>query len=233
MSVQASIPVLYRYANLDGVITDCNQLYAERLGYSIKEVLGTSILDHVPDEIRDQIWRVYLTWKNTFATNVSHKIQLQARDGEIVDVIRTIRNVYENGKVIGASTNMRTMSDIKAMQDLYNVKTRDGYEDPHIMRRSVDYIGTIVDCSQSYLDNLGYTKDEVIGISLYEHTAPRSKGSLHANMENWRHGRRDKAKIWMLRRDGSQFPTLLGATSETDKNGMVVGRTVSIEMLDE
>ena len=85
------------------------------------------------------------------------------------------------------------------------------------MRRSVDYIGTIVDCSQSYLDNLGYTKDEVVGISLYEHTAPRSKGNLHANMENWRHGRRDKSKIWMLRKDGSQFPTLLSATNETDK----------------
>ena len=78
---------------------------------------------------------------------------------------------------------MRVMSDIKAMQDMYNVGAREGYEDPKIMRRSVDYIGTIVDCSQSYLDNLGYTKDEVVGISLYEHTAPRSKGNLHANME--------------------------------------------------
>ena len=176
---------------------------------------------------------MYLTWKNTFAANVSNRIQLQTRDGEVVDVIRTIRNVYENGKVIGASINMRVMSDIKAMQDMYNVGTREGYEDPKIMRRTVDYIGTIVDCSQSYLDNLGYTKDEVVGISLYEHTAPRSKGNLHANMENWRHGRRDKSKIWMLRKDGSQFPTLLSATNETDKDGMVVGRTVALKLLDE
>ena len=71
---------------------------------------------------------MYLTWKNTFAANVSNRIQLQTRDGEIVDVIRTIRNVYENGKVIGASINMRVMSDIKAMQDMYNVGTREGYE---------------------------------------------------------------------------------------------------------
>lgn len=108
----------------------------------------------------------------------------------------------------------------------------DDYEHPHVLRRSVDYMGTIVACSQSYLDALGYAKDEVIGISLYEHTAPRSIGNLRTNMENWRAGYRDAAKIWMRRKDGSKFLVLLTSADAKDKNCLVIGRTVSLEIID-
>ena len=79
---------------------------------------------------------------------------------------------------------------------------------------------------------MGYERDEIIGISLYEHTASRSQGNLHVNMHNWRVGHNDAAKIWMRRKDGSEFPTHLVATDETDKDGVIVGRTVSLKPLD-
>jgi len=36
-------PVLYRTINKDGIIINCNKTYAESLGYSKDELIGTSI----------------------------------------------------------------------------------------------------------------------------------------------------------------------------------------------
>lgn len=233
MPIRAAIPVMYRSVDFDGTILDCNQYYVVRMGYNtLNEVVGQSILDHTTDECREEMIGMLTAWRDTSMIPISKQTQLKTREGEVVTVMRTMRKKYKDDVVIGIDTELRDMAGIKKIQNIYNISARDDYEDPHIMRRSVDYMGTIVACSQSYLNNLGYEKDEVIGISLYEHTAPRSQGNLHANMENWRAGYRDKAVIWMRRKDGSEFPTMLTSTDEKDDKGMIVGRTVALVPID-
>lgn len=232
MQIRAAIPVMYRSVDLEGTILDCNQYYAVRMGYTLDEAIGSSIVSHSTDECRQEILDMLEAWKVAPATHISKQTQLKTKMGEVVTVLRTVRKKYEDDKVVGIDTEMRDVAAIKKIQNIYNIGARTDYEDPNILRRSVDYMGTIVECSQSYLDTLGYTRDEVIGISLYEHTAPRSKGNLHANMENWRAGYRDKAVIWMRRKDGSEFPTMLASTDEKDENGTIVGRTVALRPID-
>ncbi len=232
MQIRAAIPVMYRSVNLDGVIQDCNQYYAVRMGYSLEEVIGQSILDHATEESRQEVIDMLEAWKSAPATHISKKTHLRTKTGEVVIALRTVRKKYKNDQVVGIDTELRDVAAIKKIQNIYNISARDDYEDPNVLRRSVDYMGTIVECSQSYLDKLGYTRDEVIGISLYEHTAPRSKGNLHANMENWRAGYRDRAIIWMRQKDGGEFPTKLTSTDERDEHGAIVGRTVALVPLD-
>ena len=231
MIINPMIPVMYRHTDLNGTIQDCNHLYANALGYSIDEVVGSSILDHATDQTRTELEKMFDDWKKTHATNISYKIQLKRRNGTVIDVVRTVRNTYVDDRVVGVGTEMREASEIKKIQDMYNIDSREGYEDPEILRRSVDYTGTIMDCSESYLKELGYGKDEIVGINLYEHTAPRSRGNMHANMENWRCGVSEDAKIWMLRKDGSEFPVYLVASDEINSNKVVIGRTVSLELI--
>ena len=231
--IQATIPILYRSVDMDGIIVDCNKAYADRMGYSVEEVIGTSLFDHAPEDVRETLKREFSYWKRTCITNVIVGITLVTKSGERIDAVRTYRNRYKGDHIVGVDSSIMEKHEIKKMQELYSVRTRDGYEDANVMRRSVDYIGTIIDCNQSYLDNMGYTKDEVVGISLYEHTAPRSRGNLHANMSNWRVGLNYDAKIWMKRKNGGEFPTQLTASDETDGNGVIVGRTVSLRILDE
>ena len=231
--IQATIPVLYRSVDMDGVIVDCNQSYADRLGYSIDEVIGTSLFDHSTKETREDLRASFAEWKRSQKTNVAVRLKLVAKDGEVVDAVMTYKNRYEGGELAGRDASIAEASVIREMQDLYNVGARSDYEDPDVIRRSVDYMGTIIDCSQSYLDNMGYTKDEVVGISLYEHTATRSKGNLEANMGNWRTGRHSAAKIWMRRKDGTEFPALLTSADETNEAGIVVGRTVSLRIINK
>ena len=231
--IQATIPILYRSVDMDGIIVDCNQAYADRLGYTVEEVIGVSLFDHTTKETRGVLRQAFVDWTVSQKTNIPVRIKLEAKNGEVIDVVRTFRNRYDGDDVVGIDSSIVEFSHIKSLQDLYNVGAREGYEDPNILRRSVDYIGTVIDCSQSYLDGMGYTKDEVVGISLYEHTASRSRGNLHSNMNNWRIGLHSPAKIWMKRKDGSEFPALLTSTDETNKEGIVVGRTVSLKIIDE
>ncbi len=226
--INAEIPQMFRSVDMNGVIVDCGQRYLDKLGYTRDEVIGTSLLDHTPAKTRKELKASFAAWERDHKTNVAKRIQLEAKNGRTVDVILTIHNRCENGQVVGRDATMHEVSDIKNLQDAYNVGARYNYEDHNVMRSSIDYIGIIVDCNQSYLDRLGYARDEVIGISMYEHTAVRSKGHMNANMENWRAGHRYESRIYMLRKDGSEFTVNLVSSDETDGAGHLLGRTVSL-----
>ena len=227
--MRAAIPIMYRATDLNGFIVDCNEYYAVRLGYNLGDVIGVSILSHSPAASRDNILSMLEAWKTKPESHTVQPLKLLTKRGEVVKVIRTSHPRMKGDKLVGIDSELRDTIAIKKIQEIYDVGARSDYEDPDTLRRSVDYMGTIVACSQSYLDELGYTRDEVIGISLYEHTAPRSQGNLRANMENWRAGYRDTAKIWMRRKDGSEFPVILTSKDEKDKKGLIVGRTVALK----
>ena len=231
-NIGTSIPELYRSVDMDGVILDCNQQYADRLGYTMDEVLGTPFFDHTPEAHRNRLRANFEEWKRT-ESHSPGKIFLQTKSGEEFEVMLAVESRYDNNKkLVGRNATLREVSLLEEMRKMYNVSARDGYEHPDIMHRSVNYNGIIIDTNQTYLDKLGYTKDEVIGVSLLHHTASRSKGNLSAHMENWRNGIHDTAKIWMRRKDGSEFPVSLTATDETDSDGVLVGRTVALRPVD-
>ena len=232
-NIGTSIPELYRSVDINGIILDCNHQYAERLGYTIDDVLGTPFFDHTPESHRNRLRASFDEWKKTEA-HTPGRIFLETKSGEQFEVMLTAESRYDDNKqLVGRNATMREISHLEEMRKMYNVTSREGYEHPEIMHRSVNYNGIIIDTNQTYLDKLGYTKEEVIGVSLMHHTAGRSKGNLSAHMENWRNDIHDTSKIWMRRKDGSEFAVSLTATDEKDPDGVLVGRTVSLRPLAE
>ena len=231
-SIGTSIPELYRSVDTNGIILDCNHAYAERLGYSTDEIIGTSFYDHTPSQHRHRLKASFEEWQKT-ESHVAGRIFLETESGEQFEVMLAVEAWYDTqGNLGGRNATMREIEHLEEMRQMYNVSAREGYEHPEIMHRSVNYNGIIIDTNQTYLDKLGYTKDEVIGVSLLHHTASRSKGNLSAHMENWRNGIHDTAKIWMRRKDGSEFPVSLTATDERDLEGVLVGRTVALRSIE-
>ena len=222
---------MYNSVDMDGVIVDCGERYAAKLGYTTDEILGKSFFDYSPESAREDLQSSFEEWKETGNTAAAKRIQLEAKNGDVVDVVLTVENRYEDGKLAGRDATMREASHIRILQDLYNVHARPDYDDFTVMRRSMSYIGIIIDCNQLYLDGLGYTRDEVIGASIYNHTGTRSRGNLIANMENWRAGYKTYSYVWMRRKDGSEFQVGLYSTDETDDDGAIMGRTVSLKPL--
>lgn len=89
------------------------------------------------------------------------------------------------------------------------------YDGAPDLYRMTDRKGIVLDCNDSYVRNLGYSdKSELIGRSIFDTTADVSLDAMRAAFETWkRHGIIENKEIWLKRKDGSIFPTLISATA--------------------
>jgi PAS domain-containing protein len=91
----------------------------------------------------------------------------------------------------GAKVRKLLISRVEvAIANIYNVikrlesKHRRLYDNSPVMHRTVNIEGRILDCNQAYVKNLGYrSKDEVVGHSIFEHTAPESLEAMKKSLE--------------------------------------------------
>ncbi|MDE1727513.1 MAG: PAS domain S-box protein, partial [Thaumarchaeota archaeon] len=108
------------------------------------------------------------------------------------------------------------------------------YDNSPDLLRTIDLHGMIVDCNKAYAENLGYTRDELIGSSIVKHTAERSYNDLEKGIQEWKSiGVISNIEVWLRRKDGSSFPTLLSGNSLYDEKGNLVGRTVSLRDISD
>ena len=63
--IKTTLPELYRSVNLDGIIIECNDGYAKRLGYTVDEVIGMSLFEHTSQKDQKQISELFEIWKKT------------------------------------------------------------------------------------------------------------------------------------------------------------------------
>ena len=229
--IRHTLPELYRSVDYSGRIIDCNEAYAEALGYTIDEITGTSIFDHTPKSDYDAMKSSFETWKNT-GTVYNRKIKILRKNKTEFDVLLSATNRYdENNSLIGSDTILLDISELEDLQKLVmNKKYESLYENSPDLYRTVNAKGVIIDCNNAYAQKLGYTKDEVIGTDLLEHTATKSISVMKINMANWRQTSDTQTiQIWMKRKDGSTFPASLTPTNLYDDDGFLIGRNVVIQ----
>ncbi|MDE1829856.1 MAG: PAS domain S-box protein [Thaumarchaeota archaeon] len=103
------------------------------------------------------------------------------------------------------------------------------YDNSPDLLRTINLMGVIIDCNQTYAKTLCYARDEVIGVSIFEHVADQSLNDLQKSFAAWKaNGIVHDRKIWLKRKDGSIFPTLLNATNLYDRYGNLVGSNTTI-----
>jgi len=109
-------------------------------------------------------------------------------------------------------------------------KYRNLYDGSPDMFRTIDSEGVIIDCNQSYIKGLGYSdKAEVIGHSIFEHTAKDSLDAMKKSFEEWRHtGKVTNKEVWFRRKNGCVFPVLLNASNLYDDKGNLKGSNTAI-----
>ena len=119
-------------------------------------------------------------------------------------------------------------------RSLEEQKYKSLYEGSPILYRTINLDGIIIDCNQAYADALMYSKDEIIGKAIFDHTADNDLEKIRESFKNWRRAGTVKNKeIWLKRKDGTIFPTLLSATSYHDENGNLVGSNTVITDITE
>jgi len=95
--------------------------------------------------------------------------------------------------------------------------------------RTVNTDGIILDCNKAYEDHMCYTKNELVGTSIFMTVAEESLDSMHNSFEDWKRGGSVRnRKVWFKRKDGTKFLGLVSANTIYDDNGNVIGSNTSI-----
>ena len=113
---------------------------------------------------------------------------------------------------------------------LLECKYRNLYDGSPDMFRTIDREGMIIDCNQSYVKGLGYSeKAEIIGHSIFEHTAADSLDAMKKSFEEWRStGTVTNKEVWFKRKNGCVFPVLVNASNLYDDKGNLKGSNTAI-----
>lgn len=118
-------PFLWRRINTNGIILDCNQMYADKIGYSKDEVSGKSIFDHVSEESMPNLKKSFEIWKNTGKV-YNMEIWLKRKDTALIPVLLSANNLYDkDNTLIGSNTIMIDVSEIhdaKQIIDWHKIK---------------------------------------------------------------------------------------------------------------
>ena len=108
-------------------------------------------------------------------------------------------------------------------------EARKTLKDAPIMWRRINSIGIILDCNSTYAINLGYSKSEIIGKSIFEHVPKESWEVMNNSLKTWFvTGEVMNRKITFKKQNGEIFPGLLQAASLYDENNNLLGSNTVI-----
>ena len=241
------LPDLLRTIDSNGIILDCNKAYAEAFGYSKKELIGKSVFDFVAQEGSQSYEDSFKTWIKTGQVR-NKSVWFKRKDGAKFLGLVSANNLYdENGKVIGSNTIIKDITEIHEAREklgenekhlkhqlnefqksnylltIAEKKYRNLYDKTPTLLRTITTEGILTDCNEAYARALGYTKEEAVGMSIYDHTAEISLAEMKNSLESWQKSHEVIQKeIWMKRRDGSIFPALLTGASIYDARGNII-----------
>jgi PAS domain S-box-containing protein len=108
------------------------------------------------------------------------------------------------------------------------------YDGSPVLQRTVNTAGIILECNPAYVKNFGYSKDEIIGKSLFDHVAEKSMDDMKKCFESWKKSNIiENAEIWFKRKDGTTFPGLISASNVYDDKGKLIGSNTVIRNVSD
>lgn len=222
-----------------GTITYVNKKFCEISKYPKYDLIGQNhrILKsgfHSPEFFK-QMWKTITSgriWKG--------EIKNKAKDGTSYWVKTTIVPIMgKNGmpeQYIAIRTDITREKNMaehlrKALDLVYKTKNYVNiYENSPDLFRTIDTEGNIIDCNISYAHSLGYSEEEILGMTIFDHTAKESIQKTKQSFEEWKKtGTIQNYEIVLKRKDGSTFPAIISATSLYDDLGKLLGSNTVIK----
>jgi diguanylate cyclase (GGDEF)-like protein/PAS domain S-box-containing protein len=155
-----SIEDLMIVCDPQGRIMFTNAAVGRKLGFSVEELGGMEILDLYPGDRRDEVAKVL---DAMFRKEMDHcPLEFRKRDGGRLPVETRVQIGQWDGQdcIFGIS------KDLSSEQAALQKYTRLFESNPSLIAITSLSDGVFVDVNPSFLENLGYTRDEVIGKTL-------------------------------------------------------------------
>ena len=142
----------------------------------------------------------------------------------------------DNDEIYDLARSFKSMVDVvKKSEELLSAaekKYRELYESSPDLYCTTDREGIILDCNKSYSKRLGYTKEEVIGTSIFNYAADIK--AIKNSFDVWKQaGSVISDEIWLKTKGGTAFPTLFSANNLHDENSGLIGSSTIIKDISE
>lgn len=109
-------------------------------------------------------------------------------------------------------------------------KYRNIYDGSNDLYCTIDNKGLILNCNESFANNLHSTKRDLIGKIIFDNLAERSIYDMNMTFATWiSTGTTIDREIWFRRSDGTAFPTLLNMSNLYDSHGVLVGCSITMK----
>lgn len=225
----SNMPVGYILWDEKYRIIEWNQGAENTFGFKRDEIIGKSGLESiVPKEahnlVADVIDRLFQGKKATYSEE-GNNIK---KDGTVISCIwSNIPLLDANGKVFAVMSMTEDVTErfraAKALKES-EAKYLDLYDNAPDMFASVDAkTGNILQCNQTMVDALGYTKDDIIGRSIYDLYHPDSLENVKKHFQSFQKtGKVNNAEFQFQRKDGSKIDVILNASAVRDENGEII-----------
>lgn len=164
----------------------------------------------------------------------SHKIKEMEQENII---LTDLYEVLNNKKEDLEKSRIKLKDDLLALTKVVKSSEKryiDLYEESPDLYRTINTDGIILNCNKSYAERLGYSKEEIIGKTIFDHNAEESLQKIKDSFETWkRKGTVRNREIWLKCKDGSIFPGLLSANNLYDEEGKLMGSITAIKDITE
>ena len=128
----------------------------------------------------------------------------------------------------------KSLKEAQTLQKSTLKKYQELYEKSPGLNRTINMDGIIIDCNKPYADAFGYTKDEIIGRSIFDFASEKDQDNIKESFEIWKKtGHVINREIMFKRKNGSYFPGLLSANDLFDENGNRIGSNTIIRDISD
>ncbi len=229
-SIVESLPDLICSFSSDGKPTYVNQAFCDFLEKPRADLLSGNILDLIPVHVKTDIMSALNSISP--ANPTTHYIQNPDQDHPDQWFSWNVRGVFDNeGNVLEYHAIGRDVSELRQAEERHQESAQD-YED--IVERSPDMIhsvdndGHILFANKRECDLLGYDRNEIVGMHIFDLYAPEERKRIETGFEKLKkEGKLHVSDGKMLKKNGEIFLVDIDSTAVADSRGNFV-RTRSI-----
>jgi len=228
----AKTPVMLHSIDATSKLVEVNDYWLEMLGYQRDEVVGRSPGKFMTKESWHYAQTV--TIPEFMKTGRARDVQYQfvTKNGEIIDVLLSgIAKHDEDGNFIRSIAVLTDVTERKRAEEALEeseARYRDLYDNAPVMYQSLDANGIILDCNETELRTLGYTRGEFVGRSIFDFHTEESRGRSRQRLQEYVEGGEiAHYPIQLSRKDGGVVDVMVESTAVRTETGKFV-RTRSI-----
>jgi len=221
-------PILLHSIGRDGVLVEVNDHWLKTMGFERGEVIGRKVVDFYTAASRTYAQQIVQPafFRDGVANEVAY--QFVRKDGGILDVLLSATAERDAaGAIVRSQAVIVDVTERKRTEDLLRqseARYRSLYQGTPVMMHSIDATGRLVSVSDRWLEQLGYTRDEVLGRPSTDFLDEQSRTYARTVVlpDFMRTGVCADVPYTFVQKNGESISTLLSAIAERDEDGKVV-----------